>query len=115
MSVVLEIRRRGRHVIGSILGALIFAYFLFHAVQGDRGLLAWIQVRQRIAEAEAQHTVTSAERAAWDHRIALMRSSHLDADMLDERVRLVTGLGHPDERVIYYSSPLSPDTSAALR
>lgn len=105
MSVVLEIRRRGRHVIGTILGALIFAYFMFHAVQGDRGFLAWIQVRQRIAEAEAQHAATSAERAAWEHRIALMRSSHLDADMLDERVRLVTGLGHKDELVIFYDRP----------
>jgi cell division protein FtsB len=111
MSVVLEIRRRGRHVIGSILGALIFAYFLFHAVQGDRGLLAWIQIRQRIVEAEAQHAITSAERASWEHQIALMRSSHLDADMLDERVRLVTGLGHKDERVIYYVAPITPTAS----
>lgn len=108
MSVVLEIRRRGRHVIGTILGALIFAYFMFHAVQGDRGFLAWIQVRQRIAEAEAQHAATSADRATWENRIALMRSSHLDADMLDERVRRVTGLGRPDELVIFYDKPVAP-------
>jgi cell division protein FtsB len=108
MSVVLEIRRRGRQVIGTILGALIFAYFVFHAVQGDRGLLAWIQVKQRIGVAEAQRTAGAAERTAWEHRIALLRSSHLDADMLDERVRRVIGLGLPDEIVIYDPAVVAP-------
>ena len=101
MSVVLEIRRRGRHVIGTILGALVFAYFMFHAVQGERGLLAWIQVKQQIAEAETQRETTAVERARWEHQVSLLRSSHLDADMLDERVRLVTGFGRKDEFVIY--------------
>ena len=52
MSVILEIRRRGRHIAGAILGALLFLYFLMHAVQGDRGLLAWLQIRQQIASAD---------------------------------------------------------------
>lgn len=111
MSFVLEIRRRGRHVIGTIFGALIFAYFMFHAVQGERGLLAWIQVKQQIAEAETQRSATAAERSRWEHRIALLRSAHLDADMLDERVRLLTGLGRPDDLVIYDTrTKLSPAT-----
>ena len=109
MSFVLEIRRRGRHVIGTILGALVFAYFMFHAVQGERGLLAWIQAKQQIAEAEAQREATAAERAQWEQRIALLRSSHLDADMLDERVRLLTGLGRKDELIIYDAAPLVVD------
>lgn len=98
--MILEIRRRGRHVAGSILGALLFAYFLFHAVQGDRGLLAWVQVRQQIVEAEAQLAGMEAARGQWDGRVSLLRSSGLDRDMLDERARLVTGLAREDELVI---------------
>jgi cell division protein FtsB len=100
MSVILEIRRRGRHVAGSILGALVFAYFLFHAVQGDRGVLAWMQVQQQIAEVETQLSGIRAERDWWERRTALLRSDGLDPDLLEERVRVVTGLARNDEFII---------------
>jgi len=101
MSVVLEIRRRGRQIAGSIFGLLLFAYFVLHAIQGDRGLLAWLQIRQQIVLAQAKQATAAAERAAWEHRIGLLRSEHLDADLLDERARVVTGLGREDELIVY--------------
>lgn len=100
MSVVLEIQRRGRQVLGSLLGALLFAYFLFHAIEGDRGLLAWLQDRQQLAQAVAERDSVAAERTRLEARVGLLRSEHLDADMLDERARLIDGLGRPDEIVI---------------
>ena len=102
MSVVLEIRRRGRHVAGSILGALLFAYFLLHAIQGDRGLLAWLQLRQQVAVAEAALSVSEATRTSWEDRIDLLGKGQIDPDMLDERARIVTGFARPDEIVIPY-------------
>lgn len=103
MSVVLEIRRRGRQIAGPIFGLLLFSYFVLHAIQGDRGLLAWLQIRQQIVLAEAKQVTAAAERAGWEHRIKLMTGKHLDADLLDERARLVTGLGGDDELVIYHA------------
>ncbi len=100
MSVVLEIRRRGRHVAGSILGALLFAYFILHAVQGDRGLLAWVQLRQQIAVAEASLGASAATRSAWENRTGLLAGEKIDPDMLDERARVVTGFARLDEIVI---------------
>ena len=100
MSFMLEIRRRGRHVAGSILGALLFAYFMFHAIQGDRGLFAWVQVKQQIGYASADLAASDAERLTWEKRIALLRDDQLDRDMLDERVRLVTGLGGRNEGIL---------------
>jgi cell division protein FtsB len=100
MSVVLEIRRRGRHVAGSILGALLFAYFILHAVQGDRGLLAWVQLRQQVAVAEASLAASSATRSAWENRTALLGGEKIDPDMLEERARAVTGFARQDEIVI---------------
>ena len=101
MSFMLEIRRRGRHVAGSILGALLFAYFMFHAVQGDRGLFAWVQMKQQIGYASADLAASQAKRLTWERRIALLRDDRLDRDMLDERVRRVTGLGGKNEIVIF--------------
>lgn len=103
MSFIMEIRRRGRHVAGAILGALLFAYFTFHAIQGDRGLLAWVQLKQQITHAMTDLTASADERNKWEGRIALLRSDHLDPDMLDERVRVVTGLGKKDEIVIFHA------------
>jgi cell division protein FtsB len=102
MSVVLEIRRRGRHVAGSILGALLFAYFILHAIQGDRGLLAWVQLRQQITVAEFGLKISQANRNSWENRAALLAWGWIDPDMLDERARIVIGFGRPDEIVIPY-------------
>ena len=101
MSLMLEIRRRGRQVAGSILGALLFAYFMFHAVQGDRGFFAWVQIKQQIAHASNDLAASEAERLTWERRIELLRGEGIDPDMLDERVRALTGLGRPHEIVIF--------------
>ena len=101
MSFMLEIRRRGRHVAGSILGALLFAYFMFHAIQGDRGLFAWVQMKQQIGYASADLVGSETKRLFWERRIALLRNDQLDRDMLDERVRTVTGMGRKNEIVIF--------------
>ena len=34
-----EVSRKARQVLGPLLGAAVMAYFTYHAVQGDRGLV----------------------------------------------------------------------------
>ena len=80
---------------------LAVAYFMFHAVQGERGLLTWMQVRQQAAAAETELAMSAAERERWEARIARLRSSNLDPDLVDERARYVAGLGRADEIVIF--------------
>ena len=101
MSVILEIRRRGRDIAGPFLGALLFSYFVLHAVQGDRGLLAWAQLKQQIVNAETALVGAATERSVWEQRISLIKGSRVDPDMLDERVRRVMGFTHADELVIF--------------
>ena len=100
MSVIVEIRRRGRHIAGSILGALVFLYFVMHAVQGDRGLLAWLKIRQQIVVAEAEYKVSETQRKYWEHRIKLLSSDAINRDMLDERARAITGFIKQDEFLV---------------
>ncbi len=103
MSLMLELRRRGRHVIGPTVGALVAGYFLYHAVQGDRGILAWAELKQEVAEAELTVEDLAGMRRKIESRVGLLRSESLDPDLLDERARIVAGLGKPDEIVIYDS------------
>ncbi len=105
MTLILELRRRGRQIIGPTFGALMVGYFLFHAVQGERGILAWSELKQQVAEARQTVEALSAARRTMQSRVTLLRSDSLDRDLLDERARIVSGLAQPHEIVIYDTEP----------
>lgn len=100
MTLLIEIRRRAKSLIGPMLGACAAAYFAYHTVQGDRGLLAWWQLRHEIVEADQTLARTKAQRLAMERRAALLRPDSLDPDMLEERTRVMLGLGRADEALI---------------
>ena len=52
MSSLRDLKAGARVSYGMIAGALVFAYFIYHSVEGDRGLLALNNINVRIAEAE---------------------------------------------------------------
>jgi cell division protein FtsB len=103
--LVKEIRRRGRVIIGPILGISLVGYFSYHLVQGDRGLVAWARLNQEVQAARTELAGVEAERQALDRRVNLLRSNHLDRDMLDERARATLNLVGPNEVVIFTAPP----------
>ena len=101
MSIVLEIRRRARLVVGPVLGISLVAYFAYHLVEGDRGLTAWMRLNQQVREAKTTLAAVEAERTTLERRVDLLRPQHLDRDMLDERARHALDLIGPNETVIF--------------
>ena len=101
MRLLSEIRRRAKAGAAPILFSLVSAYFGYHLVEGDRGLFAYLRLTHEVDKAEAALKVADAQRQKLEQRVALLRSDALDLDMLDERSRLVLGLAHPDEVVIF--------------
>jgi cell division protein FtsB len=100
VSIVLEIRRRSRLIIGPILGISLCAYFAYHLVQGDRGLMAWMRLNQQVREAKTTLAAVEAERSTLERRVDLLRPAHLDRDMLDERARKELDFVGPHDIVI---------------
>jgi cell division protein FtsB len=100
MGVTREIKRRCRAAIAPFLCVCAVAYFGFHFVQGERGLIAWLRLSQQIEVTDARLQLATVERQRLEHRIDLLGPDRLDADMLDERSRAVLGLAHPDEIVV---------------
>jgi cell division protein FtsB len=97
-----------------MLGACLAGYFVYHAVQGDRGILAWMQVNQQIKAAQAELTKTDDDREAMEQRVALLSNSSLDLDMLEERARIMLNFSHPDDLVIFLNqTPPRPGGAAA--
>src|SRR3982751_4355735 len=100
MVLAAEIRKRARYVAGPVLGISLAAYFAYHLVEGERGLIAWHRLSQQLKEAKATEETVRAERDALDRRVGLLRPEHLDRDMVDERVRETLNLASPHDIVI---------------
>jgi cell division protein FtsB len=99
-SLTKEIRYRARHLVLPLLGCLVIVYFGYHAVQGDRGLLAWLSKSNEAEELRARVAALKGERAALEHKVERLRPESLDLDLLDERARAVLNLSSPDEIII---------------
>ena len=101
MFVINAIRQRAGVIIGPILGVSLVVYFAYHLVQGDRGLLAWMQLSQQIKQAKITLADLQAEEEPKQRRVGLFRNQ-IDRDLLDERARATFNLTGPNEVVIFY-------------
>ena len=99
-----DIKRRLAQVAWPMLGAFLAGYFFYHAVQGDRGIVAWMQLNQQIRVSEDELAKTDTERREMEQRVALLSNSSLDLDMLEERARVMLNFAHPDDLVIFLKS-----------
>lgn len=107
--------RRFKSLAAQLVGACIAGYFIYHAVQGDRGILAWLRVNQQLEEAQQDLVATTAQREGLEQRVALLSNSSLDLDMLEERARVMLNFSHPDDVVVFLpgatnANPPAPQT-----
>lgn len=93
---------RCQKVIGPILALGFLAYFIYHIIQGERGIMSWMRLEQKIQEAEIDLEKVQAEHDALQHRVQLLRPDSLDPDMLDERVRQAVNFARTDEVILTF-------------
>ena len=87
------------HIPTAILAGLIF-FFGFHALTGERGLLATRQRIATLASDQAELTALHEERAELEIRSRLLRDESLSADLLEERAHVLLGFVDPRDYVI---------------
>ena len=109
-----DLKRRLAQMTWPMLGACLAGYFVYHAVQGDRGILAWMQVNQQIKAAQAELNKSDAAREAMEQRVALLSNTSLDLDMLEERARIMLNFSHPDDLVIFLNQPAAKPRAASI-
>ncbi len=100
MGIVHELKVRAGQIAGPVIGMTVVAYFAYHAVQGDRGLIALGKLRQDVDLLQAQVLDARAERMDMERRVYALRSDNLDPDLLEERARHLLGYGFADEMVV---------------
>ena len=96
---------------------LLIGYFGIHAYGGNHGLRAKEDLALQMKDLSAELGQLKAERAAWERRVALLRSGSLDPDMLDERARAMLDYVHPQDLVLPAKAATRPaiPTIAAAR
>lgn len=109
MSLLRETRKRVRQVAPQVAAALAVAYFAYHAIEGERGVLAYIRLNGELESAQQIATQVGQDRAVLEHRVDLLSPDSLDPDMLEEQARSLLNYGHADERVIYLDTPKNVD------
>ena len=89
-------------VSGSIAG-----YFVWTAVNGQRGLKTRVEYHAKMVALETDLATLQAERKGWERRIALMQPNAIDSDLLDEEARAVLGRVSSHDLVVFLDKPIS--------
>ena len=76
-------------------------FFIWHAMNGERGLKTRVINKAKIAELGRELADLREERGNIERRVAMLQSSSVDRDLLDEETRLALGRMHKNEVVIF--------------
>ncbi len=103
------VRTRLRAILFPILlyavSGSIGGYFVWTAVNGQRGLKTRLEYREKMAALESELNGLKAEREGWERRIKLIQSSAVDRDLLDEESRAILGRVSGNDLVIFLPKP----------
>jgi cell division protein FtsB len=102
MSIARELKRRLRAAVAPLLLLAVAGYFGWSATRGDLGLEAYARRQHDLKTAEAILARTEADLRSWEQLVRSLRSSHLDADALDERARAMLNRADPADIVVPY-------------
>jgi cell division protein FtsB len=102
--VVHELRRRARFLVGPFLGLALTSYFVYHTIEGDRGLRAWRDINEQLHVAQDQFATVEAERDALEHKVYGLNPDHVDPDLLDQQIRMQLELVSPGEIILMQPS-----------
>jgi cell division protein FtsB len=103
-----EMRRRARFLVGPLLGAALTSYFVYHTIEGDRGLRAGREITQQLGVAKDALATVQAERDALAHKVAGLDPNHVDPDLLDQQIRTNLDLVAPNEVILMQPNPPTP-------
>ena len=98
-------RVRYRTIIVLLTCALGLLYVGYQSVQGERGLLRWVERSAEVEKTRAEVATLAEERRKLERRVSQLRSESLDLDLLDQEARRLLNLGHPDEEVLFHDPP----------
>ena len=83
-----------------LLAVFVGVYFAFYAVNGERGIIKYMALRQEINEAQKIAATYRQQRTSLEEKVKHLSNSSLDLDLLEERARIVLNMAAQDEFII---------------
>lgn len=90
-----------RELLGPLLAFLCITYFMYHSIQGERGIRSMFHLKQRLEVAKSELNALTGQKESLERRVHLLRPDSLDLDLLEERARAVLNFARRDEVIIY--------------
>jgi cell division protein FtsB len=87
-------------ILKLIVALMLIVYFGYHLVTGQRGLIAWQDVSQRLDASQDRLSALQEQQQNLEKRAKLLRGDNLDLDMAEEQARRTLGYTEPGEKVI---------------
>lgn len=100
MEYLRQTNMRIRRAMAPGLIFLTLAYFAYHAIQGNHGLLALGELERELVTLQVEAVAVSAERQALEQLVEGLRPEAVDPDLLEERARAVLGFIRADEVIL---------------
>lgn len=85
--------------IMTILGLSLICYFGFHMINGNRGLLSYIRLKNEYAELLVQLDTEKTKNEKLENKISLLKDK-IDLDLLEELAERTLGLVYKGDSVM---------------
>ena len=85
----------------SVFLAFVFFYFAFHLVTGERGLLAYVRLKNEMETVRKKADAVQAKKLELSKNVAGLRDDNLNLDLLEELARKDLGYSKKDEVVLF--------------
>lgn len=79
---------------------LLLFYFIYHLLSGDHGWFSWRTLEKDLEADQKTLEFLEKEKQALENKVNLLRSDHIDPDMLDERIRTMLNNAQENEIIV---------------
>jgi len=83
-----------------LLFILLLSYFVFHFIEGNRGLISYFEVTSELKEKKSDLKKLELEATTLENKVNLLRDGNIDPDMLEERAKSQLKIYAKDEFII---------------
>lgn len=80
--------------------AVTLAYFLFHTVSGENGLISYIKAKRDVKIQDEKLQKLSRQLDFLKLNVELLSDRSLDLDLLEERCRTILNYSAPDDKIV---------------
>ncbi len=99
-----DIRRTAKKYAFQTFIVCLVLYFLYHLVQGGRGILTLRALESNLSTAEVELSELKAQHDKLENRVNLMKPGAVCPDLLEEQAKSVLGYKHPEEKIVLESN-----------